>query len=285
MRLQEEVSVIDREAERRKYWNQTPETRLTDVAAAAAFIERVGMATVYPVSPEVPNLYHAYMGDPDAPTDSRHDSPSGLVYTWRWDLGNRSAGFYGAIVRRRPTWVSWGLLPAVLRLVGDTRTPDELYDLGAISAHAYRIAQALEEAGGALSTRDLRDAARFPTGKEQRAAYLKAVDELDTRLLLAKVFSTDGEMGHALVSVRHPDALEAAGRMTRGDAIDRVLLTYLPSAVYIVPPILAKHLGITVDELSDGLERLVARERVRALASTSARDPSHIWIMEGEIVR
>ena len=277
--------MIDRETERRNNWNQTPETRLTDVAAAAGFIQRVGIATVYPVSPEIPNIYHAYMGDPNAPTDSRHDSPAGLVYTWRWDLGNREAGFYGAIVRRRPTWVSWELLPAVLRLVGDTRTPDELYDLGTISADAYRVAQVLEGGGGALSTRELRDAAHFPTGKEQRAAYLKAVDELDTRLLLAKVFTPDGEMGHALVSVRHPEALETAERMSREEAVDRFLATYLPHAVYIVPPVLAKHLGVPIDELAEGLERLVTSGRVEAVASAGAKDPSYIWITEGEMVR
>src|SRR5579875_3232924 len=163
--------------------------RITGPDDAVELIERAGIVTLFPASPEAPNLFHAYMGDPTARTDSGHDSPSGEVYTWRWVLGRREAAFYSVLVRARPTLVSWAMLPAVLRLWGEMRTRDELYGLGAISPAAYRIAQALDEAGGVMSTGELRQAARCPTGKAERAAYLKAVDELDRCLLLAKVFT------------------------------------------------------------------------------------------------
>jgi len=94
-------------------------------------------------------------------------------------------------VRNRPTWVSWKLLPALLQVRGDLRTPEQIYQAGELSNDALRIAQALEQTGGVLSTGELRRIAGFPTGKPQRAAYLKAIEELDTRLLLAKVFSED----------------------------------------------------------------------------------------------
>jgi hypothetical protein len=151
---------------RLRNWCQTPQTRIPDPAAAASLIERVGIATLYPVSPEVPNLFHAYLGDAEAKTDSAWDTPSGQVYAWRWDLGRMEAGFYTAIVRGRPTFVSWDLLPALLRLRGELRTSDELYDLGALSEGAYRIVQALEQSDGVLGTGELRQAANFPTGKE-----------------------------------------------------------------------------------------------------------------------
>lgn len=94
----------------------------------------------------------------------------------------------------------------MLRVLGDLRPPQELYDAGEISADALRIAQALEESGGVLTTGELRARTDFPTGKPQRAAYLKAVQELDTRLLLAKVFSEDDlDMRHALVTGATPN--------------------------------------------------------------------------------
>src|SRR5262249_29005115 len=102
-------------AARRARWCQTPQERIPGVEAAAPLIDRLGIVTLFPASEEVPNLFHAYMGDPHAPTSSQWDSPSGHVYTWRWTLGRRPAGFYSSLVRGRPTWVSWGLLPAVLR--------------------------------------------------------------------------------------------------------------------------------------------------------------------------
>jgi hypothetical protein len=203
------------------------------------------------------------MGDPDAAMDPKHDSPAGEVYTWRWHLGRMRAGFYTAIVRKRPTWVSWDLLPAVLRLRGELRTPDELFDVGVISEGAYRIARALEAAGEALSTARLRTEAGFPTGREQRAAYQKAVEELDTRLILTKEFSSeDDEMHHALVMDRYRDYQAAAERLTLDDAFDRFLAAYLPGAVYAFPPLVARHLRVEEAPLRAALERLVERGEV-----------------------
>jgi hypothetical protein len=241
-------------------WCQAPETRIPGPEAAERLINQVGVTTLYPVSPEIPNLFHAYVGDPEAKTDSKWDSPSGHVYTWRWELGKREVAFYSAIVRKKPTWISWTLLPAMLRLLGETRSPEELYQTGELSDGAYRIARALEESGGVLSTGELRRVAGFPTGKEQRTAYLKAVEELDSRLLLAKVFSPgdDNNMRHALVLRRYPEHVAAAEQLSRQDALDQLLTTYLAAAVYVVPTVLAKPLGIPDVELRAALSRLSA---------------------------
>lgn len=263
---------------RREQWCQTPATHLADPEAAVRLIERVGIATLFPASSEIPNLFHAYVGNPDAQTSSQWDSPSGHVYGWRWALGRREAGFYAALVRGRPTWVSWPLFPAVLRLCGELRTPDELYDAGMLPADAYRIAQALDAAGGVLSTGELRRAAGFPTGKAQRTAYLKAVDELDRRLLLAKVFApNDDDMRHALVRERYPQHVAAAEHMTREDALDAFLTTYLPAAVYAVPAPLAKHLQLPEPELRAGLDRLVETGRAAAVTLPQYKGVCYAW--------
>src|SRR6266568_318287 len=130
-------------------WCKIRETRLTGDHMAPAFIERVGVATLYPASPEIPNLFWAYLGDPEARTDSGWDTPSGEVYTWRWKLGRKSAAFYTALIRRRPTWIRWSLLPAILRLCGSLRSPD-----CANARSRYRSARHQRAAGaGGLSTR------------------------------------------------------------------------------------------------------------------------------------
>lgn len=267
-------------ARRRALWGQTPETRVLDPDGAARFIERVGVATLYPVSPEVPNLFHAYTGDPEARTDSGHDSPSGDVYGWRWTLGRREAAFYSILVRSRPTWVRWTLFPAIFRLWGELRMPDELYDAGELSADGYRVARALDAAGGVLSTGELRLRADFPTGKARRAAYLKAVDELDSRLLLAKVFSSDEDdlgMRHALVRTRYPEHVADAEAMTREAALDAFLAAYLPSATYAVPAVLAKHLKLSEAELRVGLDRLVGDGRAASLTLSERKGTCYRW--------
>jgi hypothetical protein len=262
-------------------WCQTAETRIPDAEAGARLIERVGIATLYPASPEVPNLYHAYTGSPSAPTDAKWDSPSGEVYAWRWALGRREAAFYSVLVRGRPTWISWDLLPAALRLCGETRMPDELRLLGVLSEGAYRMAQALEAAGGVLSTGELREAAGFPKGKGDRSAYLKAVDELDTRLMVAKVFATDDEkdldMRHALVHLRYRAHVVEADRMTREQALEQLLLAYLPHAAYAAPVALARHLKLPEDELCAGLERLVEAGRAIRATFPEVKGGCYVW--------
>lgn len=244
-------------------WQQRKTTRLSRWEEAPSAIERFGIVTLFPASPEVPNLFHAYMGDPDAKVDSGHESPSGHVYGWRWTLGGREAAFYGTIVRNRPTWVSWSLTPAILRLRAELRAPEELYQAGELSGNARRIAEALEASGGALSTGDLRREAGFPTGKEQRRAYLKAMDELDRRLLVAKVFAAGStDMSHALVRSRYPELCAAADRLPRADAWSALLDVYLSHAVYIVPSTLARHLNLPEPELRDALARYAGNGRI-----------------------
>jgi hypothetical protein len=259
-------------------WRQTPNTRIADSEAAAQFIDTVGVATLYPVSSEIPNLYHAYMGDPTAATDSGHDSPSGHVYTWRWELGGRKAAFYTSIVRKRPTWISWNLLPPILRLFAERRTPDELYDFGVISKDAYRLVQALDRSYSPLTTAELRQEAEFPTGREHRAAYLKAVEELETRILLAKVFIGDDlEMGHALVSNLYRKESEAAERLLFEEALNRFLITYLAHAVYASPFVLARHLKLPEDRLLPALEYLVRGGKAHRLDHTDEKLQLYAW--------
>lgn len=242
---------------RRLNWRQTPETGIADPDAAERFIAEAGIVSLYPASPEIPNLFHGHVGDPEAKTEASWDSPSGHVYQWRWKVGARAPGFYGLAVRKRPSWVSWALFPALLRLRDERRTPDELFDLGVLSPGAYRIVRALEEAGGMLSTAELRRAAGFPTGKEQRATYLRALAELDTRLLVGKLFAPgEDEMRHALVPVRFGAAVRAADALTMEAAADALLATYLPLSAFVAPAILAKHLTVDVEPLHAALERL-----------------------------
>jgi hypothetical protein len=278
--VQTKASVVSPDLHRARLtaWRQTESARIPDSSAAGEFIDLVGFATLYPVSSEIPNLYHAYMGDPTAATDSRHDSPSGHVYTWRWELGGRGAAFYSSIVRKRPTWVSWEILPSALRLFAEPRTPDELWDLGVISKEAYQVAHALDGSEEPLTTAELRRAADFPTGTDQREADLKAVEELETRLLLAKVFIGDGtEMGHALVANRYRKESEEADRLTHEEALDRFLSQYLFPAAYVEPFTLARHLKLPEDQLLPALERMVRCGKAHRLDHAEEKLPLYAW--------
>lgn len=269
---------MELQQQRLERWGQTPQTRITNPAEGADLIERVGLATLFPVSPEIPDLFSAYMGDPEAKTDAKWDSPSGEVYTWRWELGRSEAAFYTAIVRCRPTWVRWSLLPAVLRLRAELRPLEDLYAAGELSRDAYRVGQVLQAAERPLSTGELRSQAGFPTGKSERAAYLKAVEELDIRLLVAKVFSKENEdMYHVWVAARYPQQVEEAVKMTREQALDLFLHAYLPHAAYVVPTVLAKHLSLPEAELRAGLARLAESGYVILVSLPDVKGACYTW--------
>lgn len=105
--------------------------------------------------------------------------------------------------------------------------------------------------------------------------------ELDTRLLVATVFLDDADdMCHALVSARYPTHVTAAEHMPRDAALDRFLLTYLPHAMYAVPAILARHLGLSEAELRAALERLVASSCVITMTMSGQKGPCYVWRSE-----
>lgn len=260
------------QALRLEHWRQTPEQCIADPAAATILINQVGVITLFGVSSEIPDLYHAYTGDPASKPEESWDSPAGHIYTWRWELGRREAGFYGSWVRGKPTWISWELLPAILRLRADLRAAPEL--AGDVSENALRVLQALEDAGDDLRTGDLRQIADFPIGRGERAAYLKAVEELEARMLVAKTFSRhegDTDMRHALVTRRYATHVAAARKLDQQSAIDRLISFYLPAAVYALPETLARHLRLPADLLLAGFERLAATGRAEPVSLGAKR--------------
>ncbi|MFN8540804.1 MAG: hypothetical protein U0232_25415 [Thermomicrobiales bacterium] len=137
---------------------------------------------------------------------------------------------------------------------------------------------ALTEAGGVLDTGTLRRAAGFPTGKEQRVAYLKAVAELDAKLLLAKVFSPDDQdMRHILVQTRYPEHVAAAENLTRDAALDHPSPPTSPTLPTPPPPPLARHLGLPLPELRAALDRLIAKNQAHTAQLPGEKEPWVIW--------
>ncbi|HEY0868265.1 MAG TPA: hypothetical protein VGE01_12840, partial [Fimbriimonas sp.] len=201
--------------------------------AAKTYIDRLGVVTLFNASPEVPNLYDAHMGRLDSPMDSKHDSPSGYVYSWRWELGKVQAAYYGQLVAKRPTWVAWETLPLVFGAFMERRHPEELHELGLISGNALRIASALEEARRPMQTDELRKAAGFPTGKENRSAYLKGLEELGARMITGKHFLPTAENTEVLNDLHYPEASAAARRMTPDEALALLLKRLLPEWVCV----------------------------------------------------
>lgn len=249
---------------RLKSWCQDGHDRVPDSQAAIGFVNRLGIATLYSASPEVPNLYWAYVSEAGVKSEAKWDSPSGHVYGWRWDLGRSDAAFYGSFVAKKPTWISWGLLPLVLGFAMDRRDPEMQYSDGLISNEAIRILRAFEGTNGTLSTKDLRQRAGFPTGKAERAAYLRGVEELDSRLMLAKTFDVGGEaddMFHSLVRMKYGTQFTDAMKMEPDEALTKFLAAYLAQSVYFDSKLFCKHIRVPRARFENAISELVSDGR------------------------
>jgi len=60
-------------------------------------------------------------------------------------------------------------------------------------------------------------------------------------------------MRHALVTLRYSEQMAVAKQLTREEALEQFLRTYLAQAVYALPTVLAKHLDLSEAELRAGL--------------------------------
>jgi len=254
------IDVGQLKAKRLAKWHLDGKSRIPGSSEAVQFIEEMGVCTLFAASPEFPNLYQAHMGDANAKTQASWDSPTGHVYTWRWEIGKPHSAFYAAIVAGKPTWVSWATLPHMLAARMEMRTPDELYDSGLISERAYKLACAFDDTEGVLSTRELRNRAGFPSGKENRAQYLKALGELESLLLVANRFSDQGDddMSHVLVDYHYREIAEEARRIGPEAGLAGLLERYLPAAVYIEPKAFARHLRLQPAALDAAVSSLVS---------------------------
>jgi hypothetical protein len=264
-------------AKRLASWCQDGSSNIPDPVAATDFINRHGLVTLYKASSEVPNLFWGYMGQADVKAQVEWDSDAGHVYTWRWELGHANAAFYGALVAKKPTWISWELLPLVLGFAMERRDPEDMYADGLLSAGAIRLVRAFEGSDGTLSTKELRARAGFPTGKPERAAYLKALEELELMLLVCKTFSPEGEgedMAHSLVSTVCADAVSRSADLGAEDALHLFLKSYLPRAIYVDVKLFGKHLRLSPPLLAKVLETM------RMEGNVTLADGLAIWTGE-----
>jgi hypothetical protein len=253
------VNLETLEKHRLRNWRQDGTNSIPNPEAAVDFVNQVGVCPLYKASSEFPNLFQSYVGDPNAKADSGWDTASGEVYSWRWKIGKTDSAFYAAIVGRKPTWVSWPMLPFCLAALMERRTPDELFDLGLISVNAHKIASVLDDAGGVLSTKELRAQAGFPTGKENRNAYLKAVGELESFVLLAKKMAPgedSDDMSHALIPSFYRAQTDKALAMSQHDGLNELVRVYIKFAAYLKPIAFAKSLKLPKEVVLETLPEL-----------------------------
>ena len=167
------------------------------LAAAAAFVDRVGIALVFPKNDIVlPSLYGAVAGaGPIRWTDEREDGT--LEFTpeldrvWRWkdELAAERRVCAGKHVRGWPSLVSLGTLPSLYALTGRSGRAHD-FRKAPLSTLEREIAEVVTEAAP-VSAPQIRGLLRTPdTGRVKRA-----LDGLQRSLVVTRAGTLEQEQG------------------------------------------------------------------------------------------
>ncbi len=245
---------MDLERTRAERW-WAGRAKVTRIDRAAAFIEDVGFALLFPNRGIVlPSLY-------DVASDRPLFSPAGdwgpdadRVWGWKDELPERGLAWYGRFLRGRPSLLAPSLLGD---LYGRRGRPDD-FEEAQLSPRAYRIARILLRSGP-QSTAALREALDVE-GKRASEEFQRAIAELGRALIITH-FGTADEGGTWPVPVLELTArafrIPSPGRRSRLRAAERFLGTMIAAK----PTDLARTFGWPVEEAREKLETLVRRGR------------------------
>lgn len=197
----------------------------------------------------------------------------GWMWGWKDELAEAKRLYYGALLVRKPTYVSLKVLPIFYATFGRAGERDEHLDdvrAGRLSDIGRRIIEFLA-ARGETQTKRMRGELGIAS-PEGRRAYDKAIDEVQRLMYVTRVRAVgetheDYNYTYDLFTRRYPETVKAAERISSADA----MTTLLRRALELAGAVTARQ----VERLFDWDEASAARTagRVEA-AGRLARRPS-----------
>ncbi len=255
------------ERQRLAHYQLATSKRVSTPADATRYINRFGFCWLFAPRDrklELPSLFEAVKGKRDAHIED-WDADSDRVWTWKNDLPAARRVYYGKALAGKPVFISLKMLPYVIAALG-VEDAAQAYSHGALSYDAKRVYDCLKQLG-AQPTQTLKRNAGF-IGKEGNARYHRALDELQTKLLVAAMGATNEGaawpsqifdlVAHWFESeTRHAKTLDV--QTARGALIERYLKTVLAAS----PDALARLFQIPRPELKPLLDELAQAKKLR----------------------
>jgi hypothetical protein len=273
--LMDGVALLER---RRRNFRQKPGLRVRSAREAVRFVNAVGFCSTFYVFPEgPPSLWEAVVGRPRPrwPRRSHHDAGVGLTWELKDVLPQRREVYYGKLLQGRPVLVALDLFPAFYALARGRQTakdyPSE-YAAGRLSVTAKRIMDNLMRESPQY-TRGLR-AECFMLEPSKTREFERAMAELQQGLWIVKTeerYEPTFSYRWDLLDRWLPDAVAEGRRLGRGAALDRVITRHLRAAVYAMPAVLARCLGVPRPEMEAAVARLARKGVLIAGAHIAGR--------------
>lgn len=235
------------------HWCREGARQVTTPLAAEQFIDRVGFAWCLSDSRRPgPSLYVAVCGRRDAvmPRHVQKDHEASLTWTLKDALLRRGKVYYGKLGRGRAMFIAPRMIPYFHAIWGLRRADEP----SRLSVGARAILRALRHEWE-MGTKDLRDA----SGVTERAAFTKALDELQAAMLVIPsdvVYKPGFTYIWTLGVGRFPDALRR--RVKPDVALREIARCFLTTAHLTVRGELARAIGVSRQDAGRGNQALVA---------------------------
>lgn len=178
------------ETQRLAHYQLAVSKRVSTANDATHYINRFGFCWLFAPRErklELPSLFEAVKGKRDAHIED-WDADSDKVWAWKNDLPAARRVYYGKAFAGKPVFVSLKMLPFVMAALGEENVT-RAYTHGALSYDAKRVYDCLGQFG-AQPTQTLKRNSGF-VGKEGNMRYHRALDELQTKLLVAAMGATN----------------------------------------------------------------------------------------------
>ena len=243
----------DIEEHRDRHWRREGMNLVGTAFEAERFIEQVGFAAcLTDCRKPGPSLYVAVCGRRDAvmPRNVQKDEEASLTWVLKDEIIARGQIYYAKLARGRAMFLAPRMVP-YFHAVWGVRKADEPRRLSTRAQAILRVLRREWE----MSSSDLRD----ESGVENRAAFTKALDELQAAMIVvpSQVFYQPKFTYIWTLAVgRFPDALRK--RVNREVALREIARGFLAGAGMTIPGELARATGLSRPEAGLGNRALVA---------------------------
>lgn len=237
---------------RDRTWRREDARRIETAHEAERFIERVGfMSCMTDARRPGASLYVAVCGRRDAvmPRNVQTDPEASQTWLLKDELIRRGKVYYAKLSRGKATFIAPRMVPAFTAIWGVRRAEEA----DRLSAPARKILRVLRREWE-MATSDL----RADSGVTERAAFTRALDELQATLLVVPsevLYTPKFTYIWSLAVGRFPDELRT--RLKRETAVREIAKTFLTSAGMTLPGELAKVTGLPRWEAGLGNRALV----------------------------
>jgi len=256
---------------RDRRFHRTPALRIRTERAALAFVNSVGVCSTFYRFPEgLPCLWEAVAGkaNPRWPRRSHHDAGIGLTWELKDTLPAKRNVYYGKLLKGRPVLVALDLFPAFYALVRDRQRAKDYqaeYQAGRLSHTAKRLMDLLSK-DHPRYTRSLR-AESFMLGPSKTREFERAMAELQQGLWIVKTeerYEPSFSYRWDLLEAWLPHKVAAGRRMSRADAVKRIVTRYLSVAIYSTPVLISRLFGLPKEEVVVAIRGLSSARQVLA---------------------